>query len=109
MSNELDKRPDPLQIPSVEWMLHQLSDHGDDAGADFNDGNAINGYFGWSVDDWKNSASGKLIRRELEVWWEPNEEPEDLPAGEKQKRHIRRFLITEITGQRGAESVEADL
>lgn len=103
MSDELDKRPDPLEIPSTEWLLHQLSEHGDDAGADFNDGDAIQGYYGWSVKTIRNSASGKVIRHELEVWWEPDE---DLPNGAQPGRHIRRFLVHEITGQRGAVTEE---
>lgn len=100
MSDELDERPDPLKIPSVEWLLHQLSEHGDDAGSGYNDGDAIQGYFGWSVTTVRNSASGKLIRHELEVWWEPDEEKPN-----SDKRHLRRFAIQEITGQRGAATV----
>jgi hypothetical protein len=106
MSDELDMHPDPLEIPSAEWLLHQLSEHGDDAGADFNDGEAVYGYFGWSITPVRNSASGKLIRNELEIWWEPAEN-DDLPRGVKPKRHLRRFLVQEITGQRGAATVEA--
>ena len=99
--SEHDEMPDPKQIPSAEWLLHHLDDHGDDAGADFNDGEAIQGYFGWSTTSVRNSASGKPIRHELEVWWEPLAEGPDKP-----KRHIRRFLVEEITGQRGSETVD---
>lgn len=101
--SEHDVRPDPTQIPSAEWLLHHLDDHGDDAGADFNDGDAIQGYFGWSVTTVRNSASGSVRRRELEVWWEPLAE-----GPEKPNRHIRRFLVEEITGQRGSETKEID-
>lgn len=103
MSDELDKRPDPLEIPSAEWLLHQLSEHGDDAGADYNDGEAVQGYFGWGVTTVRHSVSGDVRRRELEVWWEPVEDD-----GPKPQRHIRRFLIEEITGQRGAVTEEID-
>lgn len=106
MSDELDKRPDPLEIPTAEWLLHHLSEHGDDAGTDFNDGDAIQGYFGWGVTAITNAVTGTIRRRELEVWWEPAEE--DLPQGEKPKRHTRRFLIEEITGRRGAVTEEID-
>lgn len=107
MSDKLDKRPDPLEIPSAEWLLHQLSEHGDDAGLDFNDSAAVDGYFGWSITTVRHSVSGDVRRRELEVWWEPEEEDAG-PEENKPKRHIRRFLIEEITGNRGAETVEID-
>jgi len=108
MSEEdFDKRPDPLEIPSVDWLLQHLSDHGNDAGVDFNDHSAIDGYFGWSVKIVRHSVSGDVRRRELEVWWEPAEEDVG-PEENKPKRHIRRFLIEEITGNRGAETVEID-
>ncbi|HJQ66682.1 MAG TPA: hypothetical protein VJ816_09910 [Gemmatimonadales bacterium] len=101
--NDFDVMPDPKQIPSVDWMLHHLDNKGDDIGSDYNDSEAIQGYFGWSATTWTNSATGAVRRRELEVWWEPLEEGPGKP-----KRHIRRFLIAEITGHRGAETKEID-
>lgn len=100
---DLDERPDPLEIPSAEWLLHQLSEEGDNAGSDYNDGEAVQGYFGWSVTTVRHSATGKLIRHELEVWWEPVEDD-----GPKPQRHTRRFILTPITGQRGATTEEID-
>jgi hypothetical protein len=94
-----DELPDPNQVPSAEWLIAQLANEGDNAGADYNDGESILGYFGWDSVTVRHSVDGKIIRHELEIWWEPEE------LGGK-KRHVRRFLIQEITGQRGAETVD---
>lgn len=32
-------------------MLQVLNAYGEDAGSDFNDGEEVMGYFGWSIDD----------------------------------------------------------
>lgn len=32
-----------------EWFLDQLNSHGEDAGSDYNDGDDVRGWLGWSV------------------------------------------------------------
>ena len=46
-------------------LLQQLSEAGEGAGADYNDG--IDAYFGWDVTEVRNAASGNAIRAELTV------------------------------------------
>lgn len=90
MSND-NERPDPNQIPSAEWLIKQLADKGDNSGADYNDGDAILGYFGWDSVTVRHSADGKIIRHEIEIWWEPEE-----LMGKENKRHVRHFRLEEV-------------